>query len=291
MEPTYSDLARAEHIDGAVVLAVVINEKGKTQDIEVVSPLGFGLDERAIEAVKQWTFEPGKRNGQPVKVRATIQVNFHLLNKKDDPHEGQRTLFNLSLHNLTIENRHQEAIAAIAKLAEENYPPAMHYYGVMLRDGTEVPTNPDRAERLMDAAFKQKYPPAMFEIGLARLRSGDDKARKILEEASDRGSVEAAYYLGMAKESGLDGFPQDANKALDHFLLCAAKKQKLCQFGAGRLLLNRKRRDVDLIQGVAWLELAAAQGVDIVAALRPVIAEVTPEKRKDIDRFKTMVSK
>jgi periplasmic protein TonB len=49
------------------------------QEPRVVRGLGLGLDENAIEAVSQWQFKPGTRDGQPVKVAATIEVNYRLL--------------------------------------------------------------------------------------------------------------------------------------------------------------------------------------------------------------------
>jgi len=44
-----------------------------------VKSLGFGLDEKAAEAVSQWQFKPGTRGGAPVPVEATVEVNFRLL--------------------------------------------------------------------------------------------------------------------------------------------------------------------------------------------------------------------
>lgn len=79
VEPEYSEEARKAKFQGTVVLAVVVDEKGQPRDLKVVRPLGLGLDEKAIEAVKKWRFKPGLRNGQPVAVAATIEVNFRLL--------------------------------------------------------------------------------------------------------------------------------------------------------------------------------------------------------------------
>jgi TonB family protein len=47
--------------------------------MQVTQGLGLGLDERAVEAVSQWKFQPGTKDGQAVTVAATIQVNFRLL--------------------------------------------------------------------------------------------------------------------------------------------------------------------------------------------------------------------
>ncbi|HVN06261.1 MAG TPA: TonB family protein [Bryobacteraceae bacterium] len=78
-EPQYSDEARAALLEGTVVLRVVIGIDGKPQEALIVRSLGLGLDEMALEAVNQWRFKPGAKDGQPVPVAATIEVNFRLL--------------------------------------------------------------------------------------------------------------------------------------------------------------------------------------------------------------------
>jgi protein TonB len=58
---------------------VVVDEKGNPRDLKVMRPLGLGLDQKAIEAVEKWKFRPGMKDGKPVAVQATIEVNFRLL--------------------------------------------------------------------------------------------------------------------------------------------------------------------------------------------------------------------
>ena len=77
-EPQYSDEARKDKLQGTVVLAVVVDQQGLAQNIHVTRSLGEGLDEKATEAIKQWRFEPGRLKGKPVRVAATIEVNFKL---------------------------------------------------------------------------------------------------------------------------------------------------------------------------------------------------------------------
>jgi TonB family protein len=78
-EPEYSEEARVARLQGSVVMSVIIGADGLVQEPRVVRGLGLGLDENAIEAVSQWQFKPGTRDGQPVKVAATIEVNYRLL--------------------------------------------------------------------------------------------------------------------------------------------------------------------------------------------------------------------
>ena len=79
VEPEYSEEARKAKHQGTVVLYVVVDEKGLPRDLRVVRAIGLGLDEKAIEAVQKWRFKPGLKDGRPVAVAATVEVNFRLL--------------------------------------------------------------------------------------------------------------------------------------------------------------------------------------------------------------------
>jgi TonB family protein len=78
-EPEYSEEARKAKYQGTVTLYVEVTPDGKASNIRVLHSLGLGLDEKAIEAVKQWKFRPGMKDGKPVTVQASIEVNFRLL--------------------------------------------------------------------------------------------------------------------------------------------------------------------------------------------------------------------
>lgn len=78
-EPEYSEEARKAKYSGTVLLYVEIDQSGRATNIRVQRSLGLGLDEKAIEAVRQWKFRPGYKDGRPVVVAATVEVNFRLL--------------------------------------------------------------------------------------------------------------------------------------------------------------------------------------------------------------------
>jgi len=79
VEPEYSEEARKAKWQGTVVLSLVVDETGHPQSLKVLRSLGLGLDQKAIEAVEKWKFKPGVKDGKPVAVQATIEVNFRLL--------------------------------------------------------------------------------------------------------------------------------------------------------------------------------------------------------------------
>jgi TonB family protein len=79
IEPEYSEEARKAKWQGTVVVSVIVDELGRPRNVRVLRSLGLGLDQKAVEAVSQWRFKPGLKDGKPVPVMATIEVNFRLL--------------------------------------------------------------------------------------------------------------------------------------------------------------------------------------------------------------------
>ncbi len=79
IEPEYTEEARLAKYQGTVVVSTVIGTDGAAQSLKVARGLGLGLDEQALKAIARWKFQPGAKEGQPVPVQATIEVNFRLL--------------------------------------------------------------------------------------------------------------------------------------------------------------------------------------------------------------------
>ncbi len=77
-EPEFSDQARMAKYQGQSVVEVIVDVKGMPQDARVVRPLGMGLDEKALEAVKQYRFKPAMLRGRPVPVLIDVIVDFHI---------------------------------------------------------------------------------------------------------------------------------------------------------------------------------------------------------------------
>jgi TonB family protein len=78
VEPQYTDEARSAHAGGTVALEAVIRKDGTADILRVLQSVGYGLDESAMQALTQWVFKPGTRNGVPVDVALKIEVNFNL---------------------------------------------------------------------------------------------------------------------------------------------------------------------------------------------------------------------
>jgi protein TonB len=79
VEPQYSEPARRAKIQGYVRLRIDVGLDGRPVNIRVVQPIGLGLDEAAVEAVKRWRFRPALIGDKPVVAPALVEVGFHLL--------------------------------------------------------------------------------------------------------------------------------------------------------------------------------------------------------------------
>ena len=77
-DPEYTKEARKAKYGGVCLLSLIVTPECNPRDIHIVRPLGMGLDEKAIEAVKRWKFEPSMLNGKPVAVAINIEVNFRI---------------------------------------------------------------------------------------------------------------------------------------------------------------------------------------------------------------------
>ena len=139
-EPEFSEKARQAGYEGTCVLEMVVDAEGMPRDIKVVRPIGMGLDDKAIEAVRQWRFKPGMKDGEPVAVRITVETSFHLYGQSDK----KPTLF-------------QKANAGDAK--------AQFELAQLLLSDPELANDDSRGLAFLEKAAKQGLPKAEFAMG------------------------------------------------------------------------------------------------------------------------------
>jgi protein TonB len=77
-EPEFSEEARKAKVAGIVLVSLIVDNQGKPQSVHVIRGIGMGLDEKAVEAVRQYKFKPAMENGHPVPVQMDVQVDFQI---------------------------------------------------------------------------------------------------------------------------------------------------------------------------------------------------------------------
>lgn len=268
VDARYTREARVNGIQGTVLIEVVVDETGKADKISVLSPIGFGLDSRAVDAVRQWSFRPGMMEGKPVRSVANVEVKFRIFHRRFDPAaDERRTSFNLAVDAIqrkrqTKEPPDAETLDVVRRLALQKYAPAMHLYAKLLEAGDGVPQDRDTAVHLIAEAAEKGYPAAMFDIGRMmmegrRVAKNPERGLELMRNAAIQGNRRAQFFLGVAYAGGY-GVPQDAERAHQNFRLCAAEGESPCQVQLAKLLLQpATREERDFLQAIAWLELAA----------------------------------
>jgi TonB family protein len=294
-EPDYSPLARADHIQGTVVLQLVVTEKGRPANIQVISPLGYGLDENAIAAIQKWEFIPGQKDGVAVPVRATIMVNFRFVGTGfDEAGERRRTEYNVALQSLIRDKgpARDRSIESILKLARQKFPGALYLVGLWETTGENEPPvaqNPAAGWAKIEQAAKTNYGPAIYSIARRSLNDSPSNQENWdnMRRAAVLGSREAQYFLGDHYQKGV-GLEANTDRAKNYFRLCAAGGVAQCQDRLARLLFDAPDRpDYEYEQALAWFSLAADHGI---AGDREVVdretAGLTPAQRKTIAALK-----
>jgi TonB family protein len=91
-DPQYAEEARIAKMAGTVKISAVVGVDGTAHDVHVTKSAGLGLDEKAVEAVGMWRFQPGIKDGMPVPVMVAVDINFRLL--RDGAWSLTRAVFN-----------------------------------------------------------------------------------------------------------------------------------------------------------------------------------------------------
>lgn len=284
VEPKYSAEALKLRIQGTVMLDIVVATTGRATEMIVLSPLGFGLDEQARAALAQWRFTPGQKDGRPVPIRATVQVDFRIPKlPHDEKAERRRTQYNVANRALGAPDSdplpRQRAIAAMQQLAEEGFLPALHAVGNWKRTGQYLAKDEAGGLELLRKAAARDHGPSCYELAHLKLETdpGSVEGLAEMEHAASLGSAPAQYFLGSRLSAAAD-----PERAVRYFRLCAASQVAACQFRLGRLLLHGAAlRESDRLEGIAWLALAAERGMDESrGAADAELARLTPEQRE-----------
>lgn len=291
-KPKYPDEAKAAHAQGTVVLQVLIDERGFPAQIAVLSPLGYGMDEAAIDAVSKWRYQPTLQNGKPLAVTTQITINFSLEGVSFDKiQEKQRTAYNVALSAIKQKKIDKKTVDSLRDLAAQKFAPGMYLYGTVLEQGRGVDKDPEQGFRLIQASAEQRYGPALYEVALAnltgdRLPKDPAKGLESMQNAAKLGSGPAQRYLGNAYEAG-DGVPMDLEKSRQYFRLCAAADDAACQFRLGQSLLDHSDHpDRDYVQAIAWLQLAANHGTTgATTMLEREDARLTPAQVAAVEKL------
>ena len=293
VEPVYPSQAIKARVQGSVVLGLVIDEKGEPGGIEIISPLGFGLEEEAIECVRKWRFAPGTKNGKPVPVYAVIEVNFRLLGSwLDAGAEKRRSEFNLALSNLRRDDAmsKERGLQSLQKLAKDKYAAAEGLLGFFYFTGKELPKDEAKGLQLLEQSGKKDEPFALAELGKMYLSGigvpeSKQKGIAMLKKASVMGSSWAQFNLGKLYQDGAD-VEKDLAFAKRQFRLCASKGDAACQYHLGKLMLVDGALERDRIQAISWLDLAGKKLPEAAAIAATAKAGLTPTQIKWTENLK-----
>lgn len=294
--PTYPRAAKLARAQGTVRFKAVLDENGRLTDIELVNPVGFDLDEAARAAVEQWVYTPCIRDGKKVKVPIVLDVNFAIDKAPFDRKlEKQRAEYNLAVKRLFAPGVDAKDAATLVEsiltLAADEYPPALYLSGIWKINGEHVTKNPTEGLEWIQKAAEKDHGLALYYVAIRRIEGRElpldvERGVKELRQAAKMGSQSAQFYAGSLYEKG-EKVERNPGKAKDNYRLCAARGVAMCQYRLANLMLEDSGdRERDRIQALAWLQLAADQGLALAVDRAP--REITNLKAEELQRVKVM---
>lgn len=167
----YTPEARTTKFDGECVLSMMVGADGNPSNIVVTKKLGMGMDERAVETVSRWKFEPARRNGKPVPSQ-----------------------FNLTLHFKTYGGDEQKFLD-LSQRARSGDPTAEFELANAFFEGRDIPKDEAQGMALLERAARSGHPQAQFEMGERIYGDGNDSEKY----------VDAYVWLAQAQRNGADG--------------------------------------------------------------------------------------
>ena len=154
-QPDYTDEARNARLQGTCTLDFMVGLDGKASNIVVTKKLGMGLDQKAIEAVSKWKFEPARSKGKPILTPMTLSVQFKLF--------GQNSAEFLELSQK-------------AKLGD---PSAELELANDFFEGRDIPKDENQGFVLLQRAAQDGLPQAQFEMAERTYGDGNDSAKYV----------------------------------------------------------------------------------------------------------------
>lgn len=245
-EPRYTPQALQANIQGTVIYDILVTEEGRAANVTVISPVGFGLDEEGQKTIEAWRWSPATKNGVAVVCVAQVEVNFRLLNSSfNEKAEQRRSAFNEAQSQLKNGNAKEQtkAVQAIQSLAKQKYPPAMTQLGGWMLKGEHVEKDESGGWAMVELAAKKNNGPAMYLLAKRDLEAKTSPE----SEASAMKEMGDAAVLGSAQAQFLLGnkydrgldVEQNQETAQRYFRLCAARGVPECQYRLARVLIDR----------------------------------------------------
>ncbi|MBM3760771.1 MAG: TonB family protein [Acidobacteria bacterium] len=233
VEPEFTPEAqRAKIAPSLLLLAVTVPTAGPVCNIRVVSPIGFGLDEAAVAAVRQWDMKPATVDGKRVAIEATIEVKFSYQGEVPDRDEKRRAAFNRALDLIQEGDaaKVQKGIQMMQALSEKKYPTANAFMALAYFEGTLVRGDLVTAFELAKRADERNEPLGMYVLALiyldGRIVTKDEvKGQKLMKEAAIAGRAEARLWLGdrLREEGKLEEARREYRQCAGTFKLCATR--------------------------------------------------------------------